>query len=82
MSWKLDDFKVERKHDWKSGTDSYEGEVQFVNDDRERFKLKLSEQTTAEILNLILPDLAFATGRLTEKLWDHVEEQKNKILKQ
>lgn len=77
MSWKLDKFEVEEDY----RTKTYKGEVRFKNDEYESFKLNLTEQTTAEILNLILPDIAFATGRLTENLWDHIEEQKNKVLK-
>ena len=79
--WKLDKFEVNHEYDYKTKTTKYKGTVRFQNSKYESFNVKLSEQTTNDILRLILPDIAFASRQLLDNLWDNVEEQASKILK-
>lgn len=78
--WKLKEFHVERVVDYSTRKAHYEGKVRFVSKSWEEFSLNLKEETTMEILRLILPDIAFASGRLQEDLWDSVNNQIKRII--
>ena len=68
--WRLNSFIVEYKKGYKheQTIDRYEGTIEFMNKDSEKFSFKIKQDMAQRYLNLIAPEIVEQANELGEKL--------------
>lgn len=79
--FKLQTFELGFKYGYKSDNtvDRYEGLVRFSNDERESFTLKLDDDLSFKILEIINQKLAENTETLVNNIKSAIKNENDKI---